>query len=94
MIWHFAIIRVPKSIRGRDVLVVRKERSCSAHYLNPGQGCLSFVVDLPRTLGDLMEFADAARAFAMVIAGPEQTSSGSRKQHASVLRNQRKSALW
>lgn len=62
MIWHFAIIRVPKSIRGRDVLVARKERSCSAHYLNPGQGCLSFVVDLPRTLGDLMEFADAARA--------------------------------
>jgi len=54
MIWHFAIIRVPKSIRGRDVLVVRKERSCSAHYLNPGQGCLSFVVDLPRTLGDLI----------------------------------------
>lgn len=75
-------------VSGRDVLVVRNGRQLVSALSNPGQSCLSFVVDLPRTLGELTKVADATSAFALGVAGPEQTLKSSRKQPVSASRNQ------
>jgi DNA-binding transcriptional MerR regulator len=80
-------------VSGRDVLVVRNERQLMSALSNPGQGCLSFVVDLPRTLGELSEVADATKAFAVGVPRSERTVKGSRKQPGSAIASrQRKRA--
>jgi len=41
------------------------DRQLVSGLSNPGQSCLSLVVELPRTLGELTELADATNAFAV-----------------------------
>jgi DNA-binding transcriptional MerR regulator len=77
-------------VSGRDVLVVRNERQLMSALSKPGQGCLSFVVDLPRTLGELSEVAAANKAFAVSVTGPEHAVKSSRKQPRSAIENRRR----
>ena len=57
-------------VRGHDVAIVREGELVSV-LLKPGQGYLSFVVDLPQVLGQLVNIADATKAFAHVLASAE-----------------------
>jgi len=77
-------------VSGRDVVVVKSDQQLVSALSNPGQSCLSFIVDLPRPLGELAEIANDAGAFAVGVARPEHTVSGSRKQPASVGANQQR----
>jgi DNA-binding transcriptional MerR regulator len=54
-------------VTGHDVALVRKGELVSA-LSKPGQGYLSFVVDLPDMIGELVNLADDAKAFAHGIA--------------------------
>ncbi len=77
-------------VSGRDVLVVRNEQDLVSALARPGQSCLSFVVDLPRTIGRLIEVADAARTFAIGVVTPTtKESSDRRKQPVSSSKTQR-----
>lgn len=58
-------------VSGRDVLVVRNQRQLMSALANPGQGCLSFVVDLPRSIGEIVHLAKAEGTFATGITAPE-----------------------
>jgi hypothetical protein len=79
-------------VTGRDVAIVREGELVSV-LSKPGQGYLSFVVDLPQMLGDLVNVADAAKAFAHGIATSLPSESKAKKQPRSVHRsNQAKRA--
>jgi DNA-binding transcriptional MerR regulator len=67
-------------VSGRDVLIVRNDRQLVSALSKPGQGCLSFVVDLPRTLGELANAAELTGAFAVGVAQPELALRHSRKR--------------
>ena len=54
-------------VTGRDVAIVRKGQLVSV-LSKPGQGYLSFVVDLPQMLGELLNLAEARGTFARGIA--------------------------
>jgi DNA-binding transcriptional MerR regulator len=72
-------------VRGRDVAIVREGELVSV-LSKPGQGYLSFVVDLPQMLGELVNVADATKTFAQAIALP--TASGPRrKKHPMSVRS-------
>ncbi len=71
-------------VSGRDVLVVRNEHQLISALARPGQSCLSFVVDLPRTLGELVEVTDATKAFGMAVLPEKQTSKRARKRPMSA----------
>ena len=75
-------------VSGRDVVAVKNDQELMSVLSKPGQSCLSFVVDLPRTLGELVQIAHHADAFAMGLATPEESSKANRKQPASVVGNQ------
>jgi len=70
-------------VNGRDVIIVREGELVSA-LSKPGQGYLSFVVDLRQLLGELITLADAAKAFAHGIASPQILNEAPRKQPRSV----------
>jgi DNA-binding transcriptional MerR regulator len=55
-------------VSGRDVLVVKNNNELVSALSKPGQSCLSFVVDLPRTLGELNDSAETTGAFAFGLA--------------------------
>lgn len=71
-------------VSGRDVVLVKNQRELVSTLANPGQGCLSFVVDLPRTLGELAEIADVTGAFAVGVNRSTRAAKNSRKQPASA----------
>ena len=71
-------------VSGRDVLVVRNERQLVSALRKPGQACLSFVVDLPRTLGELAGAVDAECSFAVGVLPEPDAPLPSRKQPKSV----------
>jgi DNA-binding transcriptional MerR regulator len=75
-------------VSGRDVLVVRGEQQLVSALARPGQSCLSFVVDLPRTLGELVEMTNTAKAFGMAVLAEEKTSRRVRKRPVSANRHQ------
>lgn len=77
-------------VRGRDVAIVRKGELVSV-LSRPGQGYLSFVVDLPDMIGELINFADQTKAFARGFAfSPVSTESRpSRKQPVSAASRRR-----
>lgn len=78
-------------VSGRDVLVVRNQRQLMSALAQPGQGCLSFVVDLPRTLGEIVQLAKAEGTFATGITATQQSSHSVPKQPVSgVAQMQRK----
>lgn len=70
-------------VRGRDVAIVREGELVSV-LSKPGQGYLSFVVDLPQMLGELVNVADATRSFAQAIALPTASSPRRKKHPRSV----------
>jgi DNA-binding transcriptional MerR regulator len=75
-------------VSGRDVLVVRNEQQLISALASPGQHCLSFVVDLPRTLGELVEVTNMTNAFGMAILAEEECSRHARKRPMSAGPNQ------
>ena len=78
-------------VTGRDVALVRKGELVSA-LSKPGQGYLSFVVDLPDMIGELVNLADETRTFVHGIASSqtEAEKGPSRKQPTSVGSQRRK----
>lgn len=80
-------------VSGGDVLLVRSDRQLVSLLSRPGQSCLSFVVDLPRTLGELADAAHCPNTFAISLPQQEHISEGSRKQPVSAIgKQQRKRA--
>lgn len=72
-------------VSGHDVVLVKNQRELASTLASPGQGCLSFVVDLPRTLGQLGQLATASESFAIgVLASPDLSATVSRKRPSSV----------
>lgn len=59
-------------VTGRDVVAVKNARELMSVLSKPGQSCLSFVLDLPRTLGELVEIADHTNSFAVALSEPEK----------------------
>jgi DNA-binding transcriptional MerR regulator len=76
-------------VSGRDVAIVKKGELVSV-LSKPGQGYLSFVVDLPHILGELVDVAKAARTFAF---GVSSAAEGHRRQPAKVGAGRRKRTL-
>jgi hypothetical protein len=70
-------------VSGRNVLVVGNEHELVSALARPGQSCLSFVVDLPRTLGELVEVANVTRAFAIGVSAPEPKSQRAKQPVSS-----------
>jgi DNA-binding transcriptional MerR regulator len=70
-------------VTGHDVAIVRKGELVSV-LSKPGQGYLSFVVDLGQMIGDLVNVADATKAFARGIALIPVSTEGHKKQPRSV----------
>ena len=70
-------------VSGNDVLEVTSQQQLISVLSKPGQGCLSFVVDLPRTLGELAKIADESNVFAVYLPNSQSTSND-RKPVASV----------
>jgi DNA-binding transcriptional MerR regulator len=80
-------------VSGSDVVFVKNQRELVSTLANPGQGCLSFVVDLTRTLGKLTEIGNTTRAFAVGVERPKRALRSSRRQPTSANGNrQRKRA--
>jgi len=77
-------------VSGRDVLIVRNDRQLVSALSKPGQSCLSFVVDLPRTLGELSEAADVTSAFAIGVAQGEPALRRSKKPPVPVATSERR----
>lgn len=76
-------------VSGRDVLVVRNSNELVSALSKPGQGCLSFVVDLPRTLGELSAVAESSGAFAIGFASAERASKRPPQKAPSISRRKR-----
>jgi DNA-binding transcriptional MerR regulator len=76
-------------VSGRDVVIVHEGELISV-LSKPGQGYLSFVVDLPQVLGDLVNVADATKAFAHGIV-PVSTERA-KKQPGTISSKQRNRA--
>jgi DNA-binding transcriptional MerR regulator len=74
-------------VTGRDVAIVREGELVSA-LSKPGQGYLSFVVDLPQMVGELFDIADTTKAFAHGIASG--TAEGTKKQPRSAQGNRQR----
>ena len=75
-------------VRGRDVAIVREGELVSV-LSKPGQGYLSFVVDLPQVLGQLVNIGDAAKAFAHGLVSAS-ASVEAKRQSKSVGRSSRR----
>jgi DNA-binding transcriptional MerR regulator len=75
-------------ITGRDVGIIRKGDLISV-LSKPGQGYLSFVVDLPQMIGDLLNIADATKSFAHGIAS-EPTAIAKKQPKSMSSDRQRK----
>jgi DNA-binding transcriptional MerR regulator len=81
-------------VSGRDVLVVKNKRELVSALAKPGQSCLSFVVDLPRTWGELVQIADRGTAFAIGVFPNENVEPAlPRKRPTSVTGQQRPKRL-
>jgi hypothetical protein len=77
-------------VTGRDVAIVHKGEVVSV-LSRPGQGYLSFVVDLAQMIGELVNVAEATKSFARGIASEPVSREGHKKQPGSVQRsNQRR----
>lgn len=70
-------------ITGGDIVIVNQGELTSV-LSNPGQGYLSFVVDLPQMLGEIVNIADAAKTFAHGIVSGSASSEPTKKQSKSA----------
>lgn len=75
-------------VRGRDVVAVTNDKQLVSVLSNPGQGYLSFVLDLLPTLHELAEIAEDAASFAMGISGSEDRSTRQKKPSSSAIGKQ------
>jgi DNA-binding transcriptional MerR regulator len=73
-------------VSGRDVIVVKNKSELISVLQSPGQACLSFVLDLPRTLGELAQLVDAKTNFAI---GVLPSSVSSTKKHPATAATRR-----
>lgn len=73
-------------VSGHDVAIVREGELVSL-LSKPGQGYLNFVVDLPQILGELVNIADAMKAFAHGMIAPCSSTATARKQPRPVRSN-------
>lgn len=78
-------------VKGSDVAIVHKGELTSV-LLNPGQGYLSFVVDLSQMLGEIVNIADSAKAFAHGIVPASASSAPPKKRTKSADAHQLKRA--
>jgi len=65
-------------VTGRDVVVANGDRELVSALSQPGQSCLSFVVDLPQTLGELDQLVRSTDAFAVGLADTTRTEDTSK----------------
>lgn len=79
-------------VSGRDVAMVRKGELTSV-LSRPGQGYLSFVVDLPEMVRELFQVADHAKAFAHAIASALPTKENAKKKPGATVRSARKTRI-
>jgi DNA-binding transcriptional MerR regulator len=77
-------------VSGSDVVFVKNQRELVSTLANPGQGCLSFVVDLTRILGTLTEIAETTHAFAVGLDRSRTAVRSSRKQPTSANGNRQR----
>jgi DNA-binding transcriptional MerR regulator len=78
---HLSEVRLVVS--GNDVLEIQNDRQLVSTLRNPGQACLTFIVDLPRTFEELTNALGGSETVAMWT--PEQTKrSGPRKPPTSA----------
>jgi DNA-binding transcriptional MerR regulator len=75
-------------VSGQDVVAVGDDDELVSVLARPGQGCLSFVVDMPRTVGKLAEIANRKDAFAYGLIEPED----GRKRPRSAAGNKQRPA--
>jgi DNA-binding transcriptional MerR regulator len=68
-------------VSGRDVILVKNKQQLISVLSEPGQSCLSFIVDLPRTLGEMTEVMSTAIGLAVVEHSPVK---GTRKSSVSA----------
>jgi DNA-binding transcriptional MerR regulator len=79
-------------VTGRDVAIVREGELISV-LSRPGQSYLSFVVDLPQILGELVSIAEKTKSFAHGITSAAGFEEKTKKHPRSVLsKNQQKRA--
>lgn len=70
-------------VTGHDVAIVREGGLVSV-LSKPGQGYLSFVVDLPQILGELVNIADQTKVFGHGVISPSAAKATARKEPTSV----------
>lgn len=70
-------------VSGRDVAMVRKGELVSV-LSKPGQGYLSFVVDLPELVRGIFNAAESAKAFAHAIASEAPTENARKKPKGTL----------
>jgi DNA-binding transcriptional MerR regulator len=76
-------------VSGRDVIVVKNKSELISALRNPGQACLSFVLDLPRTLGELAQLVDAKTHFAIGVLPRSAPSAGKQPPSPTTQRRKR-----
>ena len=74
-------------VTGRDVAIVRKGQLVSV-LSKPGQGYLSFIVDLPQMVGELLNLAEARGTFAHGI-GLDSAAMTKKKPKSEAAMNHR-----
>lgn len=79
-------------VSGDDVAIVHKGEIVSA-LSRPGQSYLSFVVDLPQILGEIVTIADATNVFARAIVSPSTKASDAKKAPRSVHRSKHRQRI-
>ena len=76
-------------VSGPDVVVVKNTNELISALSRPGQSYLTFVVDLPRTLGELAEVAESAGSFAVGLVPAERDMKKPAKKATSISRIRR-----
>lgn len=71
-------------VSGRDVIMVKNKAELISILLNPGQACLSFVLDVHSTLGELAQLVDTKTSFAIGVL--PNAARSTRKQPAATTR--------
>lgn len=77
-------------VRGRDVIAVMNDKELTSVLSNPGQSYLSFVLDLPQTLGELAQASKNSKAFAIGLADPVAEPKPQKRGSSSAFSDHRR----
>ena len=77
-------------VSGRDVILVENKQQLMSVLSKPGQACLSFIVDLPRTLGDITEIVNTTALAVVESQSPLTRTKKSAASHKSASHSSRK----